>query len=70
MLPLVYPEPGRQSPADSGWRMLRERFASAAAEERRQVSQLLRDARVDHVVLSTAGEWLRPLAKRLGRGLR
>jgi len=25
---------------------------------------------VDHVVLSTAGEWLRPLAKRVGRGLR
>jgi uncharacterized protein (DUF58 family) len=70
VLALVDPETGRQIQADTRSRKLRERFAAAAAEERRQVAQLLRDARVDHVVLSTAGEWLRPLAKRVGRGLR
>jgi uncharacterized protein (DUF58 family) len=70
VLALVDPETGRQIQADTRSRKLRERFAAAAATEREQVAQLLRDARVDHVVLSTAGEWLRPLAKRLGRGLR
>jgi uncharacterized protein (DUF58 family) len=70
VLALVDPETGRQIQADTRSRKLRERFAAEAKSEREQVAQLLRDARVDHVVLSTAGEWLRPLAKRLGRGLR
>ncbi|HEX3318441.1 MAG TPA: DUF58 domain-containing protein [Solirubrobacteraceae bacterium] len=70
VLALVDPETGRQIQADTRSRKLRERFAAAAASEREQVAQLLRDARVDHAVLSTSGEWLRPLAKRLGRGLR
>ena len=70
VLSLVDPETGRQVRADTRSRKLRERFAAAAASEREQVAQLLRDARVDHAVLSTSGDWLRPLAKRLGRGLR
>jgi uncharacterized protein (DUF58 family) len=70
VLALVDPETGRQVRADTRSRKLRERFARAAADERAQVAGLLRDARVDHVVLSTAGDWLRPLAKRMGRGLR
>jgi uncharacterized protein (DUF58 family) len=70
VLALVDPETGRQIQADTRSRKLRQRFAAAAASEREQVAQLLRDARVDHAVLSTSGEWLRPLAKRLGRGLR
>jgi uncharacterized protein (DUF58 family) len=70
VLALVDPETGRQIQADTRSRKLRQRFAAAAASEREQVAQLLRDARVDHAVLSTSGEWLRPLAKRVGRGLR
>jgi uncharacterized protein (DUF58 family) len=70
VLSLVDPETGRQVRADTRSKKLRDRFAAAAADERAQVAQLLRDARVDHAVLTTAGDWLRPLAKRLGRGLR
>jgi uncharacterized protein (DUF58 family) len=70
VLALVDPETSRQVQADTRSRKLRDRFAAAAAAEREQVAQLLRDARVDHAVLSTSGDWLRPLARRLGRGLR
>jgi uncharacterized protein (DUF58 family) len=70
VLSLVDPETGRQVRADTRSRKLRERFAAAAAAERAEVAQRLRDARVDHVVLTTAGDWLRPLAKRLAWGLR
>ena len=70
VLALVDPETGRQVRADTGSRKLRERFAAAATAERGDVAQALREARVDHTVLTTSGDWLRPLAQRLGRGLR
>ena len=68
VLALVDPETGRQIQADTRSRKLRERFAAAAAEERRQVAQLLRDARVDHVVLSTAGELAAAAGQAPGTG--
>ena len=50
---------------------LRERFAAAAAEERASVAAELRRMGVDHLVLSTAGDWLRTLAGELHvRGIR
>ena len=50
---------------------LRERFVVAAAEERASVATELRRMGVDHIVLSTAGDWLRSLAAELHvRGLR
>jgi uncharacterized protein (DUF58 family) len=45
---------------------LRERFATAAAEERSGVARVLAALGVAHVVLSTSGDWLRPFAAFLG----
>ena len=61
-LRLVDPETGRQLRVDTANRRLRERFAAAAAAEREEVARELRSLAVAHVVLSTAGDWLRPLA--------
>jgi uncharacterized protein (DUF58 family) len=61
-LRLVDPETGRQLRVDTSDRRLRERFATAAAEERRAFVASLATAGVRHVALSTEGDWLRPLA--------
>ncbi|HVU76848.1 MAG TPA: DUF58 domain-containing protein [Gaiellaceae bacterium] len=66
-LRLVDPESGRQLRVDTGDRGLRERFAAAAAEERRGLVTMLHTAGVRHVALSTEGDWLRPLAAFLRR---
>jgi uncharacterized protein (DUF58 family) len=71
-LRLVDPETGRQLRVDTGDAQLRDRFATAAAEERRALVALLANAGVRHVALSTEGDWLRPLAaflRRKERGL-
>lgn len=67
ILHLVDPETGRRLRVDTGDARLRERFAIAAAEERRAVARELAAAGVGHVVLSTEGDWLRPLAGHLRR---
>lgn len=64
---LVDPETGRQVHVDTRKRRVRERFARAAAEERAEVRAGLRAAGADHVVLSTAGDWLRVFASHLRR---
>jgi uncharacterized protein (DUF58 family) len=64
---LVDPETGRQVRVDTGSATLRERFAAAAAEERSGVSRVLFALAVPHLVLTTAGDWLRPLAAFLAR---
>src|SRR6476619_4749093 len=69
-LRLVDPETGRQLRVDTGDRRLRERFAAAAADERRALAASLATAGVGHVALSTDGDWLRPLAAFLRRGRR
>jgi len=63
---LVDPETGRQVRVDTGRASLRERFATAAAEERSGVARVLSALGVPHVVLSTSGDWLRPFAAFLG----
>lgn len=63
---LVDPETGRQVRVDTNNRALRDRFATAAAEERTGVARVLAALAVPHVVLSTEGDWLRPLAAFLG----
>jgi uncharacterized protein (DUF58 family) len=63
---LVDPETGRQVRFDTRSASLRERFATAAAEERSGVARVLSALGVPHVVLSTSGDWLRPLAAFLG----
>jgi uncharacterized protein (DUF58 family) len=64
---LVDPETGRLLHVDTRSRRLRERFASAAADERADVARLLASAGVRHLVLSTSGDWLRTLAVFLRR---
>ena len=63
---LVDPETGRQVRVDTRDAALRERFATAAAEERSGVARVLSALGVPHVVLSTSGDWLRQLALFLG----
>ncbi len=69
-LRLVDPETGRQLRVDTSDRRLRERFALAAADERRALVASLATIGVRHVALSTDGDWLRPLSAFLRRGLR
>jgi uncharacterized protein (DUF58 family) len=64
---LVDPETGRQLRVDTSSRRLRRRFADRAAEERDGLARELRRAGADHVVLSTAGDWLRDLSRYLDR---
>jgi uncharacterized protein (DUF58 family) len=59
---LVDPETGEQLRVDTRDRRLRDRFAAAAVEERSGLARVLASLGVRHVVLSTSGEWLRPLA--------
>jgi hypothetical protein len=59
---LVDPETGQQLRVDTSRRRLRERFASAAATERAELAALLQSSGADHVVLWTAGDWLRSFA--------
>jgi uncharacterized protein (DUF58 family) len=65
-LAVVDPETGRVVEVDTSRPKLRERFAAAEHERRQKLSEDLRRAAVQHIDLSTEGEWLRDL----GRGLR
>jgi len=67
---LVDPETGRQLRVDTRDRKLRARFAEAAAAERSGVARILTSVGVRHVVLYTAGDWLRPLLVFLRRSKR
>ncbi len=67
LLYLVDPETGRQLRVDTRSRRLRERFAVAAAAERGEVSRALSSVGVRHIVLTTSGDWLRPLVTFLRR---
>jgi uncharacterized protein (DUF58 family) len=59
---LVDPESGRQLRVDTSRARIRERFAAAAAEERAAITAEIREAGANHVVLSTAGDWLQTFA--------
>jgi uncharacterized protein (DUF58 family) len=64
-LALVDPETGHLVEVDTARGRLRERFAAAAREDREQVATDLKRAQVQHVVLSTRGDWLRDLGRAL-----
>jgi uncharacterized protein (DUF58 family) len=66
-LTLVDPETGEQVRVDTRNRALRARYAEAAAADRAEVAAEVRRSGADHVVLSTRGEWLRPLLVALAR---
>jgi uncharacterized protein (DUF58 family) len=59
---LVDPETGRHLRVDTSRRKLRETFAAAAEAERAELTTELRRCGVDHLVLWTAGDWLRSFA--------
>ena len=62
---LVDPETGRQLRVDTRSGKLRRRYDELAAAERDEVARELRGLGVPHVVLSTQGDWLKPLVKFL-----
>jgi uncharacterized protein (DUF58 family) len=64
---LVDPETGRQLRVDTARRRLRERFAAEAADERAGLAATFGKLGVDHVVLSTEGDWLRAFGLFLRR---
>ena len=59
---LVDPESGDELQVDTNDAKLRERFATAAADERAAVAREFTGAGVAHVTLSTDRDWLRDLA--------
>jgi uncharacterized protein (DUF58 family) len=64
---LVDPETGRQLRVDTAHGRVRERFSEEAASERDDLARELRSLGVEHVVLSTSGDWLRTVAVFLHR---
>jgi uncharacterized protein (DUF58 family) len=64
---LVDPETGRLLRVDTRSKRLRERFATAAAQDRAELTHTLASLGVRHLVLSTSGDWLRSLAIFLRR---
>jgi uncharacterized protein (DUF58 family) len=64
-LTLLDTETGREVRVDTSSRALRDRFASAAADDRAALARDLRRIAVGHIVLSTSGSWLRSLASQL-----
>jgi uncharacterized protein (DUF58 family) len=62
---LVDPETGRQVRVDTSRRGLREKFAAEAARRRAVTTRAIRRAGARHAVLSTEGDWLRPLGGAL-----
>jgi uncharacterized protein (DUF58 family) len=64
-LALVDPESGELVQIDTSRRRVRERFAAIEAEGRARVANELRRLAIEHVVLSTDGDWLKELGRRL-----
>jgi uncharacterized protein (DUF58 family) len=64
-LALVDPETGERIEVDTSRRAVRARFAEIEAERRARVALDLRRLRVEHVTLSSGGDWLRELGSRL-----
>jgi uncharacterized protein (DUF58 family) len=66
-LRLEDPETGEQLLVDTNDPFVRRAFAAATTADRRELHAGFTTAGVPHVVLSTEGDWLRPLAQFLGR---
>jgi uncharacterized protein (DUF58 family) len=64
-LALVDPETGELIQVDTSRGAVRRRFAEIEAEERAHVARELRRLRVEHVVVSTEGDWLRQVGRKL-----
>jgi uncharacterized protein (DUF58 family) len=66
-LRLVDPETGAEVEVDTSRRRVRERFEALERERRQMIASELRRLRVDHVTLSTEGDWLLALGRYLRR---
>jgi uncharacterized protein (DUF58 family) len=64
-LAVVDPETGELLEVDTSRSRVREAFAEAERKRREHVAAELRRLRVDHVELSTEGDWLLELGRRL-----
>jgi uncharacterized protein (DUF58 family) len=62
---LVDPETREQLQVDTRDRRVRDEFAATAAAERDELARVFRSVGVPHVVVSTAGDWLRTLVRFL-----
>ncbi|TDB93384.1 DUF58 domain-containing protein [Actinomadura sp. 7K534] len=65
MLTLVDPETGRRREVPTAGRRLRERYAAAAAAQRREIAAGLRRAGAAHLRLRTDGDWVRDLVRHV-----
>jgi uncharacterized protein (DUF58 family) len=64
-LAVVDPETGRHLDIDTSSSRVRQRFAELEAERRAELHRDLRRLRIDHVALSTDGDWLLELGREL-----
>jgi uncharacterized protein (DUF58 family) len=64
-LAVVDPETGEHVEVDTSRSAVRRRFEAIERAGRERVARELRRLRVDHVTLSTEGDWLRALGRRL-----
>jgi uncharacterized protein (DUF58 family) len=64
-LALIDPETGERVEIDTSRARVRERFAALEAERREHVATELRRLAIERVSLSTAGDWLGELGRRL-----
>ena len=64
-LAVVDPETSERVDVDTSHARVREHFARLEAERRERVARELRRLRAEHITLSTEGDWLRELARRL-----
>ncbi len=62
---VVDPETGDDVEVDTSSPRVREAFATAEAQRRAEVAARLRRCRVQHLQVSTAGDWLRDLGRAL-----
>lgn len=65
LITLVDPESGLRREVPTGSRALRERFAAAAAEQRRQVCDALRRAGAIHLPLRTDRDWVADIVRHV-----
>ncbi len=70
MLTLIDTETGRTREIDTNSRQLRERYAEAAAIQRRAIEQAIIGSGADHLQLRTDGDWVLDLARHVTRGKR
>ena len=64
-LAVVDPETGEHMEVDTSRPAIRRRFEQIEREGRQRVARELRRLQIGHVVLSTEGDWLRELGRRL-----